>query len=147
HMADRYLCDLRASLSLGSIAVRAAGIAFVPVLLPASWTGSVDTAWAACTGQPDGSYLCSGASTGEYVAGSAGPLVIIGDSTLKINSSAAGFDIDGSGGDIAFSQEGGSAITGTTGIHSNKYGAGSNRLTVAGDVTGTDDYAIFAYND
>lgn len=147
-MGKKYSCHRTASASLSSITVRAAGIAFVPVLLPAAWTGSVDTAWAACTAQPDSSYLCSDASIGETVSGSAGPLTIIADSTLNIISSGVGLDIDGSGDSMFFSQAGGSSITGaTTGISARKYGAGSNTVTVAGDVTGNDNYGIFAYND
>lgn len=146
-MYKKYYRNRSISASLGFSAVHAAGIAFIPVLLPASWTGSVDTAWASCVVQPDGSYRCSGASTGETVSGLAGPLTITADSTLDINSGSDGFDITGSGSNIDFSQESGSTIVGTTGIYSKKYGAGSNMLTVAGDVTGNDDYAIFASND
>lgn len=146
-MGKKHSCDRGISALLGFSAVRAAGIAFVPVLLPASWTGSIDTAWAACAAQPDSSYLCSGASSGEALVGSAGSLGIIADGTLEINSSSVGFDIKGSGDSTAFSQAGGSRITGaTTGIHSKKYGVGSNTVTVAGDVTGNGDYAIFASN-
>lgn len=147
-MGKKHPCNRGVSASLGSVAVRAAGITFIPVLLPAAWTGSVDTAWAACIGQPDGSYLCSGASPGEILTGSTGPLTIIADSTLDINSGGVGFDISGSGDGIVFSQAAGSSITGaTTGIDSKKFGAGSNKVTVAGTVTGNGNYAIFAYND
>ncbi|MDS1140533.1 autotransporter outer membrane beta-barrel domain-containing protein [Pusillimonas sp. SM2304] len=146
-MTNNDICGHKVSRSFGFMAARVAGIAFAPVLLPASWTGAVDSAWAACAGQFDGSYLCSGASSGEVLTGSTGPLVIIADSTLNINSSGDGFDITGSGSSLVFSQDSGSAIIGATGINSKKYGAGSNRLTVAGDVTGTGDFAIMAYND
>jgi len=81
------------------------------------------------------------------LTGTTGPLNIVADNTLDINSSGVGFDITGSGSSIDFSQESGSSIIGTTGVDAKKYGAGSNTVTVAGNVTGDGDYGIFAYND
>ncbi|OWT54852.1 autotransporter family protein [Candidimonas nitroreducens] len=148
-MANRHSRANSAAASWGRVAVRAAGIAFLPVLLPAAWTGSVDTAWAACSGQPDGSYLCSGVSSGESLTSSAGPLTIVADGTLKIDSSGAGFDIGASGSsNIVFSQESGSVITGgTDGINADQSGTGTTRIVVGGNVAGNGDNGIFSYNE
>lgn len=148
-MADKHSRDSKVLASWGSVAVRAAGIAFIPVLLPAAWTGSVDTAWAACTAQPDGSYLCSGTSSGETLSSSTGPLTIVASPTLNIDSSDVGFQISGSGSsNIVFSQDNGSTITGATdGIHADQYSTGTTHITVGGNVAGNGDNGIFSYND
>ncbi|PVY61424.1 outer membrane autotransporter protein [Pusillimonas noertemannii] len=75
-----------------------------------------------------------------------GPLTVAADSTLNINSAGTGFDMSGSGSNLTFSQESGSAITGATGINAKQYGDGASMITTAGDVTGNGDYAIFMYN-
>lgn len=138
----------RILFSLGPITARVAGIVFVPMLLPASWTGAVGTAWAGCDEPSPGNHLCTGSSAGEQVTNSTGPLTIIADSSLKIDSATVGFGVEGHGTGITFSQVDGSVIKGaTTGIHSTKYGAGPNKLTVAGEVIGSGDHGIFAYND
>jgi outer membrane autotransporter protein len=128
----------------GSVVILAAAGAVSPVLAPASWTVIADRAWAACTVQPDNSYLCSGTSTEELISGS-DPLVINADSTFNVDNPAGeGVRIEATGGGFDFTQQSGSSITGSsTGIYSDSDTSGTQDLTIAGDVTGNGDAAIW----
>ncbi|TCQ71315.1 outer membrane autotransporter protein [Ochrobactrum sp. BH3] len=131
----------------GSVVILAAAGAVSPVLAPASWTGIADRAWAACTVQPDSSYLCSGASAGEVISDSI-PLTVIADSTFNADNPAGeGIYISSTTGGINFTQQSGSKITGaSTGINVDADIPGSVDLTISGDVSGNGEAAVWALN-
>lgn len=130
-----------------SVAILATAGAIAPVLAPSSWTGIVDAAWAACTVQPDNSYLCSDVSTGESILDS-GPLTIIADGTFNAdNPGGTGVQIEAFDGGINFTQQSGSTITGSSsGIYSVSNTSGTQDLFISGDVTGSGDAAVWAVN-
>ncbi|MFK4823141.1 autotransporter outer membrane beta-barrel domain-containing protein [Ochrobactrum quorumnocens] len=130
----------------GSVAIITAAASVSTVLAP-SWTGIADRAWAACTVQPDSSYLCSGASAGEVITNST-PLTIIADSTfIADNPAGEGIYISSTNGGIGFTQQSGSKITGaSTGVFVDADIPGSVDLEISGDVSGNGDAAIWAIN-
>lgn len=128
-----------------SVAIFAMGGVTLPTLLP--WAQISNTAWAACTIQLDSSYLCSGGSTGEMII-DASPLTIIADGTFNAhNPGGEGLIISSADGGINFTQQSGSAITGsTTGVFADSDMPGSLDITLSGDVTGESEAAIWAIN-
>lgn len=135
--------------SISTFVLSTAGIAFTPALLPTAWTGLAATAWA-CASQPDGSYLCSGTSAGETLSNWSDPLTVHADSTFtSVNGSGDGLRLEDAGDGIHFTQEGGSHITGNSGIYSSKHGSnpGSQYFSLDGDISATTDAAVWVSNN
>ncbi len=105
-----------------------------------------------CSPTGGGTYSCSGAANAaadtSQIINIATPLTVTTDPGFGIDSSGTTAIILNSNGELTFTDNNGSAITGTsTGISATNNGAGAVNITATGQVTGTSGTGITARNN